>query len=131
MKSGVPDVEVGVVDVRNVAEAHIKAGFTPTAKGRYIVSGQNASFLDIAKPLQESFKEFPIPTKTAPKWLIWLLAPIIGVTRKFVTHNIGYPMKVDNSKSIQELGLSYIPMEQTVNEFFKQLVDEGCITAPR
>jgi nucleoside-diphosphate-sugar epimerase len=36
MKTGAPALVMGVVDVRDVAQAHLKAGFTPAAGGRYI-----------------------------------------------------------------------------------------------
>ena len=38
MKMGAPRFGMGCVDVRDVADAHFKAGFTPEAKGRYIAS---------------------------------------------------------------------------------------------
>lgn len=38
LKSGVPRMGFGVVDVRDVAEAHFRAAFTPGARGRYIIS---------------------------------------------------------------------------------------------
>lgn len=48
MKFGVPKLGIGIVDVRDVAQAHYLAGFTPFAKGRYITSGHNTNFLDIS-----------------------------------------------------------------------------------
>jgi len=38
MKSGVPKFGIGLVDVRDVAEAHLQAGMNPKASGRYISS---------------------------------------------------------------------------------------------
>ena len=44
MKIGVPKMGVGVVDVRDLAEAHFQAGFNPHAQGRYISSAHNTNF---------------------------------------------------------------------------------------
>lgn len=49
MKSGCPKLSLGVVNVRYVAEAHIKAAFTSTAKGRYLVNGSNTTLPRIRK----------------------------------------------------------------------------------
>ena len=41
MKMGAPGLDVGVVDVRDIAQAHYNAGFMPEAKGRDIISVTN------------------------------------------------------------------------------------------
>ena len=49
MQVGDPPIEIGFVDVRDVAEAHISAGYIPDAMGRYIVAKETLSLLDLAK----------------------------------------------------------------------------------
>lgn len=72
LKSGVPKMGMGIVDVRDVAEAHFRAGFTPEAKGRYITSGHNSDLADIAVVLRNIYGDsYPIPKRTMPKWLVW------------------------------------------------------------
>ena len=110
LKSGAPRWGFGAVDVRDLAEAHLKAAFVPQAKGRHIISGHNTDLLTMAMTLLDKYgNKYPIPRKAAPKWLVWLLAPFIGggMTRKIVSKNINLPWKGDNSKSIRELGMSY------------------------
>ena len=69
-KSGVPDMWMPVVDVRDVATAHIKAGFTPNASGRHLVVSQEATLLDIANILRKHFGDaYPFPKRVAPKFL--------------------------------------------------------------
>lgn len=128
LKAGVPRWGFGIVDVRDLAEAHYRAGFTPEAKGRYIVSGHNSDLADLAAPLREHFgTAYPFPTRTMPKWLVWLVGPLANkaMTRKAVSLNVGLPWKGDNSKGVRELGLSYRPLEETVVDFFQQMVDSG------
>lgn len=125
MKMGVPNIALGCVDVRDVAEAHYQAGFTPTANGRNIISSESQTFLGLAQLLQEKFSNYPLPQKNLPKWLVWLMAPLSGIPRNFVSNNADYPWKADNSKGIKELGMKYRPIKDTMNEFFGQLVDNG------
>jgi len=42
MKMGAPKMGVGIIDVRDLAEAHYKAGYTPEAEGRHIISAHNS-----------------------------------------------------------------------------------------
>ena len=128
LKGGVPRWGFGVVDVRDLAEAHYRAGFTPEAKGRYIISGHNTDLADFAAPLRQHFgKAYPFPSFTLPKWLVWLVGPLANkaMTRKSVSLNVGLPWKADHSKGVRELGITYRPLDQTLVDFFQQLIDAG------
>ena len=131
MKGGVPDFSMGTVDVRDVATAHYNAGFTPEASGRYITSATNSGLWPIAQTLNKHFGEkYPIPNKIVPKWLMWIIGPIVTkgeFTRKIISRSIGIPFAVDNSKSIRELSLNYRPEEETVVEMFQQMIEVGRI----
>ena len=130
MKSGVPNFGIGVVDVRDVAEAHLRAGTTPAANGRYIVSAHDTDFPAMASILRDRFGDsFPFPRKTLPKWLVWLVGPVLdkSLSRKTVSRNVDHPFRADNSKSIRDLGLSYRPLETSLTEMFQQMIDHGVL----
>jgi nucleoside-diphosphate-sugar epimerase len=119
---------MGVVDVRDVARAHIQAGFTPEASGRHIVSAGEITLLEIGRILREHFgNRYPFPQKAAPKFLVYLLAPLLGITRAFVKKNVGYHIRFDNTYSIKDLNLSYRSFKETVVDHFQQLVDDGLV----
>jgi dihydroflavonol-4-reductase len=124
-KMGAPAFNIGAVDVRDLAVAHYQAGFTPEATGRYIASGTNSSFGALARHIKKAYPNYKIGTRKIPKFMIWLMAPSVGMTRKMVSKNVGFPWKANNSKSINELGMKYRPLEGTVTEFFGQLVEAG------
>jgi dihydroflavonol-4-reductase len=127
-KSGVPEMWYPIVDVRDVASAHIKAGFTPEASGRHIIASGQAKLLDVANILRKHFGDvYPFPRRQVPKFLFWLIAPKRGFTRKYVSRNVGHQIKIDNSYSKADLGMSYIPIEQTVKEHFQQILDDGLL----
>ena len=131
LKSGMPRWGVGVVDVRDLGEAHYLAGFTPSAKGRYITSAHNTDLSDLAAPLREAFGDsYPFPKRKMPKWLVWLVGPLANklMTRKMISRNVGIPWQADNSKGKRELGLSYRPLEESVVDFFQQMIDVGAFS---
>lgn len=132
MKSGAPKMGCGIVDVRDVAEAHFRAGFTPEAKGRYITSAHNSDFLEMGRVLLPKFGDrFPLPKKALPKWLLMLVGPMTNplFTRNFIRKNVNVPWKADNSKIKRELGMEFRPLQTTMEEAFQVLVEEGVITA--
>jgi len=131
MKAGAPNYGVGQVDVRDVAEAHIKAAFTPSARGRYLVSAVNTSFPEVARVLRDRFgDEWPFPKRTLPKWVVWLFGPLKdkSLTRRLVSRNVGHPFIADNSRSVRELGLKYHSVDDAVTALFKQIVDAGLLS---
>ena len=130
LRSGAPKIGFGVVDVRDLAKAHLAAGFEAGANGRNIISGHNTDLLSIAMTLLDKYgSDYGIPRRAAPKWLIWLLAPLIGApfTRKVVSRNVNIMWYADNTKGVRELGVTYRPLEQTTNEMFAQMIEAGFV----
>ena len=125
LKRGAPDLKMGMVDVRNVGEAHVNAGVNPKAYGRYILSSESVDMLKVGEYLREKFgSKYPFPTKKAPKFLIWLIAPFLGIKRSFVSRNIGYAVFFNNSRSKEDLSINYTPVKTAVVDFFQQFIDE-------
>jgi len=132
MKMGAPKMGIGIVDVRDVAEAHYKAGFTPNANGRYITSAHNSDFLEMGTVLLPKYGEkFPLPKKALPKWLLMIVGPMTNklFTRKFIRNNVNVPWNADNSKIKKELGMSFRPLKETMEDSFQILIDEGILKA--
>ncbi|TYP98336.1 nucleoside-diphosphate-sugar epimerase [Tenacibaculum adriaticum] len=130
LKNGVPNSGTGVVDIRDVAQAHYNAGFIPSASGRYIVAGTNTSFLEMSQILYKKFGDsYKIPTKILPKWLIMIIGPLIDnqISRKWVRNNVNVDWKANNSKSIRELNMKYRPLEETMIDAFQYLIDSKII----
>lgn len=128
LKSGAPRFGMGCVDVRDLAQAHLAAAFRQDAGGRHIVSGHNTDLYEMAQTLVDKYgNDYPVPRKAMPKWLVWLVAPMVNkaLTRKVVSLNVNVPWKADNNKSIRELGVRYRPMEESMNDMFQQLIDSG------
>lgn len=127
-KFGVPDIRLGAVDVREVARAHIRAGFTPEAEGRHILSAGEVSLIEIGTLLRRRFGDaYPFPRRVSPKFVVWLLAPALGLTRAFVSRNVGHPVRFDHTRSVEALGIEYRPVEESIVELFQQMIDDGML----
>jgi dihydroflavonol-4-reductase len=131
LASGIPNIGMVFVDVREVAEAHLQAAFRPEASGRYLVSAHNGSIPDLVEILKAEFgsDKFPFPKRVLPKFMAWTFGPLIdkNITRKYVARNVDHPVKVDASKSINELGVQYRPLTVTMKDMFQQLIDAGIV----
>jgi dihydroflavonol-4-reductase len=130
MKTGAPPLEFGVVDVRDVAEAHLRAAFIPAAEGRHITCAETMSLLDMAAALRAEFgDDWALQKSELPKWLVWLTGPMINkaLTRKFISRNLGWPFRADNAKSREALGMEYRPAPQAVVDMFAQMVEAGLV----
>jgi dihydroflavonol-4-reductase len=132
MKFGVPEFYIGVVDVRDLAVAQYAAGFSPKAEGRHIISAENTDFLSLAMILRKKFgNAYPLPKSIMPKFVIWIVAPVVGFKRKMINFNVGYKWRVDNSKSITQLGVKYRPVDVSIIEFFQQMIDNKVFSSAK
>jgi nucleoside-diphosphate-sugar epimerase len=132
MKMGAPEIGIGLVDVRDVAEAHFRAGFTPEANGRYITSAHNSSMLEMGTVLLPKYGDkYPLPKKALPKWLLMLVGPMTNklFTWRYIRNNVNIPWNADNSKIKKELGITFRPLKETMEDSFQVLIDEGIIKA--
>ncbi|MGB1558092.1 MAG: SDR family oxidoreductase [Oceanococcaceae bacterium] len=128
LRMGVPDLEMGLVDVRDVAQAHLRAAFLKDAKGRHILVSDSITMMGIADVIRAKHPgRFRLPTTLAPKLLVWLVGPLQGVSRKFVRLNVGHPLRFDNRKSREALGLEYRPVADTILEHLDQMLSDGLV----
>jgi len=128
LKFGVPKLNFAVVDVRNVARAHVNAVKNTNAKGRYILVNETISMKNIADILSKKYGDkYSIPKNELPKILIYGSAPFIGLTWKYVRRNIDKPLLFDNTKSKKELSINYSKSEQTILEHAEQIINIGLI----
>jgi nucleoside-diphosphate-sugar epimerase len=127
-KRGLPQIFTPLVDVRDVAKAHINAAFNSAANGRYILVSQVLPLLKIAAMLRENFSnQYPFPRQRLYKLIFWLGAPLLGYSRRYVSNNVNIPIRVDNSRSKQDLALDYIKVERTITDHFQQLINDNLL----
>lgn len=130
-RTGIPAGAYAIVDVRDVAKAHILAGFTPSASGRHLTAAHLHDLLELAEVVRNQHPNYALPKSYAPKWLFSLVGPLMGYSRKYVKRNIGYDLNFDNSYIKKDLGIDFLPFEKTVKDHFEQLVSDKLIPDKR
>ncbi len=128
-KQGVPDLYFSVVDVRDVAEAHVKA-LEYDRSGRFICTNQSLSLLQVAEKLNEEVgNEFKnIPKKNLPTFLTYLVGPIMaGFSWSYLRKNLGIPVLCSNEKVREELSLDFRPVNETLRDQAIQLKKDGLL----
>jgi nucleoside-diphosphate-sugar epimerase len=122
MATGAPDLTFAFVDVRDVAKAHILAATNDAAEGRNITVNQSKTMLAFAGIIKSQYgKKYKLPTMQTPKFMLYLVGWMFGLTWKFISKNVGYPLEFDNTKSKVSLVLEYLPLEQTVKDMVTQM----------
>jgi nucleoside-diphosphate-sugar epimerase len=125
-RTGGADLYFAFVDVRDVARAHRMALENDRAEGRFILCSVTRGFMEVADIIRNRYdKQFKLPVMKTPTFMLYLIGRMFGLSLKFIRRNIGHPVKVNNSKSIRELGMTYIPFEQTITDMVDRMVSPG------
>lgn len=118
---GMPDLSLATVDVREVAQAHLAAAEKPEAHGRYILCDVDmASFVEISTVLRKFHnRPYLLPRHQIPNWVVRVLGPLFGLSQSYMRAHLGVRFKCDNLRSVQELGITYRPLEETLRDHYK------------
>ncbi|KAJ6113537.1 hypothetical protein N7523_006854 [Penicillium sp. IBT 18751x] len=117
---GVPDLWFAIVDVREVATAHIQAAQTPGSHGRYILADSKThGFVELARILRSITHSSRIPKNTLPNALVRLFGPVLGFSQKWLRLNLGIPFEIDNHRSLDQLKIVYRPLEETLTDHYR------------
>jgi nucleoside-diphosphate-sugar epimerase len=127
---GCPRLHFGAVDVRDVADLHIRAMTHPAAKDeRFLaVAGNFVSILDIAKALKgrmgASAKR--VPTRQLPNWLV-RIAAILDPAVKQILPELGKMKNATNEKARRMLGWAPRSSEEAIVATAESLVRLGLL----
>lgn len=125
---GIPDLFFGLVDVRDVAEAHILALLNENASGRFITVSTVRSLFELGSQLKGIYGDaLPIGLRKLPKSIFYLMGPFFGFSWKNIRNNYGIPVRIDSGRSKEILGLAYTDINMTVAEHATQLLEDGLV----
>ena len=103
---------VGFVDAADVARAHVRAAETPSAGGqRYLCSGVTRTWLEVVGLLRELYPAAPLPLTCADGSMT---QPRLSLV---------------NDKIRRELGLEFVPLEQTLRAQAEALERAGLLSS--
>ena len=127
---GVPRLTFGVVDVRDVADLHIRAMTNPTAKGeRFLaVSGDFMSIREIAMALKERLGAAAkrVPTRQLPDSVV-RLAALADPAVKQILPELGKMKNASGEKAKRLLGWSPRPREEAIIATAESLLRLGLL----
>ena len=126
---GLPRFGWPLVDVRDIADLHIRAMRAPAAAGqRFIGAGSFYWMADIAKALREQLPEVArkIPKRQLPNWLVRLSSRFDSVIRdRLFELDKERPVSADKAK--RELGWSPRGNDQAIVDTAQSLMNEGVV----
>ncbi|GMH40046.1 hypothetical protein BSKO_07950 [Bryopsis sp. KO-2023] len=125
-----PKIGMGFVDVRDVAAAHCLAMVDKSASGRYILSAKSLFYMDIADMLRSKYPKAYLPKYNAPKAMMAVVGPFVGLAKDFVKHLYGKIPQFDNSKT-KGLGIQFVDPKDTVEDMVEAMVDLKMIDAKK
>ncbi len=129
---GVPQLYFGVVDVRDVADLHLRAMTDPAAKGeRFLaVAGDFMSIMDIAKVLKTRMGKAGerVPTRQLPDWMVRLTA-LRDPAIKQILPELGKMKNATNEKAKRVLGWAPRSNEESIVATAESLMRLGLLKA--
>jgi nucleoside-diphosphate-sugar epimerase len=126
---GVPRLGFNVVDVRDVADLHIRAMTAQEAAGeRFIAAGTFAWMSDLADILRAHLgpEAAKVPTRKAPDFVVQLAA-LFDRDLQFVTPSLGKRHDYTSAKARDLLGWRPRPLEETVMDCARSLLATGAV----
>ena len=129
---GCPDIWFGAVDVRDVADLHLKAMISPAARGeRFLAtSGDFVSVLQVARMLKENLGEAArkVPTRRLPNWLLRVIA-LIDPQVRGVLPELGKRKNATNEKARRLLGWTPRSPKEAALATARSLAELGLVKA--
>lgn len=129
---GVMNLTWGFVDVRDVADAHVRAIETPSPRGRYIVAGDTIAMRSVVELLQRNgwAKGHKLPTlgmdcgvgDFAVRLSSYLQPKGVG---SYLRTHVGRVPRYDTTKVRSELGLTFRPVTTSILDTLDDLARWG------
>jgi dihydroflavonol-4-reductase len=126
---GLPRVGWAVVDVRDVAEAHVRAMLLPEARGlRFCCAGEHAWLSDMAHILAQHYESrgYRVPRRVLPDWLVRALS-LVDHSARLVVHKLGQRVNVSSERAKNLLGLAFRPLEESVLATAESLIAHAAV----
>ncbi len=120
-----PDFGMPVVDVRDVAEMHLRALFRPeTAGRRYLASAGSMAMVDMGLVLKQAHPGRKIATRVAPRWLMRVIA-LVDPAARSILPKLGHLERVSNARAVQEMGMEFVAPKAALLASAEWLVRHG------
>ena len=126
---GLPRFGFGVVDVRDVADMHVRCLTAPDMAGeRFLCSGPFLWMREIAEILRAGLGDQArkVPRRSLPDWLVRVSAWFDPVVRQ-VIGELGHERDADTGHALAKLGWKARPVEETVLDTARDMIRLGIV----
>ncbi|OWV77170.1 epimerase [Rhizobium sp. R339] len=124
-----PRYGCAIADVRDVADAHIRAMIQPEAAGhRFIVGGRVFWMKDLARVLGQFFPDYALqlPSSELPNIVVRLLA-LFDADARTIVHELGRDLSINTAKASAILQWQGRSEEETIRDCGQSLIDNGLV----
>ncbi|MDD9977459.1 MAG: NAD-dependent epimerase/dehydratase family protein, partial [Boseongicola sp.] len=109
-----PKLHQGIVDVRDLAKAHIEAMRRPEAAGeRIIVCSESLWFKEVGEILSTAYPNRKLPRGELPTWLVRMMSRF-KPELKLIAPNLSRLRNYNNQKAKDVLGMTFRPAKEAV-----------------
>lgn len=126
---GCPEVGWAVVDVRDVADAHVAAMTAEAAAGkRFVLAIEHATILDIAKILAKAFADrgYKVPTRRIPGWLLRVVS-VWDKTARLAVQELGKRQDLSSKRAREVLGFAPHSLKDMVVAMGESMIAHGIV----
>ena len=119
-------MHISIVDVRDVAEAHVRALTQGKEAGRYLVVSGQMWFREIARAVKAANPSLKIPTKQVP-YLLSLLVSIFHprISLSWARMHLGKRLYWDSSPAERDLGMEWRAPEESLLDTVPPVLENG------
>jgi dihydroflavonol-4-reductase len=128
---GMPRLGFSFVDVRDVADLHMRAMTTPAAGGeRFLATTEFLWMSEVGQVLRDHLgaAAAKVPTRTVPNWVVRGMSRFDPGLRS-VVGDLGRRVDYSNEKARTRLGWSPQPIEETIVACARSLIEHGAAPA--
>ncbi len=134
---GILDMNWGFVDVRDTARAHIIAMEKESASGRYLCSASLMHMRELVELLRLSgYADYPLPKRDltgrfGTALMIALSWTLPRDTGTYIRTHIGRSIRYGCGKIKQDLGMSFMPVMESILEAVEDMISKGHLAPPK
>ena len=102
-------IQINIVDVRDVAEAHVRGLTMGENAGRYLTVSGDMQFSEISRVLREGYPSLKTPRFTVPYLVALLAGPLFDkrITRSWARQHLRRKLYWDATPAERELGMTW------------------------
>ena len=122
-----PMIGLVCVDVRDVADMHLRAVLRPeTAGKRYLAAAGSMTMPEMGLVLKTAYPRRRIPTRVAPLFLLKVLALFDPAVRGILP-SVGRLQEVSNARAVREMGMRFIEPAEALMASAEWLISNGTV----